>query len=98
MSGIELIGQERQEQIEKHGRTLEQDKEFNNEYQLSDAVQALVLAVPQGMEEAYIQGQGNYPPVGWDTSTWKKMLGKSYKERLIIAGALVAAEIDRINN
>jgi len=36
-------------------------------------------------------------PKDWDFTTWRKMMKKSYKKRLIIAGALIAAEIDRMN-
>jgi len=95
--GVAAIAKERDEQIYKHGRSVQQDKEFNNEYQLADAATALVMPVPEGMEEAYWQGQGEYPPVGWDREIWKKMIHKPYKERLVIAGALIAAEIDRIS-
>ena len=40
-TGIELIAQERAEQIEKHGRTIELDVKQNNHHQLSDAASAL---------------------------------------------------------
>lgn len=98
MTGLELITQERHEQITKHGRTIEQDKAQNNECQLTDAATALVIAVPEGMENAYLQCHGNFPPVGWNREIWNNMLKKPYKERLVIAGALIAAELDRINN
>lgn len=90
-TGIELIAQERQEQIDKHGRTLSQDKEYNKDSQLQDAARGLI-------EEPRRARYRNIPPIGWDLSIWQKMWDKSYKERLIIAGALIAAEIDRINN
>ena len=38
------------------------------------------------------------PPIEWDWKVWDYMINKSYKERLIIAGALIAAEIDRIQS
>lgn len=38
------------------------------------------------------------PPTGWDKSIWAKMCSKSYKERLIMAGALIAAELDRLTS
>ncbi len=37
------------------------------------------------------------PPEGWNKELHNKMMNKPYKDRLIIAGALIAAEIDRIN-
>jgi hypothetical protein len=80
-TGVELIANERREQIEKH--SLEWDKFYNDQGQLIDAVDILI--------------GGNGPtPVGWDVDSFRKMIGKPYKDRLIIAGALIAAEIDRI--
>jgi hypothetical protein len=92
--GSLAITKEREEQITKHGRTLEYDKEVNTEFQLTDAAAVLTAYVPDEFEGAYIQ---NLPPIGWSKETWVEMLKKPYKERLIIAGALIAAEIDRIS-
>jgi len=39
-----------------------------------------------------------FTPKGWDHKIWEKMCHKNYKKRLIIAGALIAAEIDRLNS
>lgn len=39
----------------------------------------------------------NYPE-NWDKAIFDKMISKPWKQRLIIAGALIAAEIDRIQN
>ena len=84
-TGIELITEERKEQIEKHQRTVEFDIALNYDYQLQEA--AIWL----------ISGRNNQrPPNGWDEKIWNYMLSKSLKERLIIAGALIAAEIDRL--
>lgn len=92
-TGIELIAEERREQIEKHGRTIRKDVELNNMAQLSFA--AAILSCPN--PEQYQSKENNYAcPVGWDFNIWNKMRLKSYKERLIIAGALIAAEIDRL--
>jgi len=83
MNGVELIAQERKEQIEKHGRTVERDVIENAHYELSGgAVQLL--------------GLNGQKPQDWDAAIWERMVGKSLKERLIIAGALIAAEIDRM--
>lgn len=90
-TGIELIARERKEQIEKHGRTIELDVLSNAHQQLSEAASKL-CADDVG---------GYWPfetlPAGWNQDVWDKMTNKSYKERLIIAGALIAAEIDRLN-
>jgi hypothetical protein len=88
-SGIELIAQERQEQVEKHGRTIDKDVRLNTNGQLSVAAGIL--------SQMFIPDNMDLIPIGWDESIWNKMLCKPYKERLIIAGALIAAEIDRLN-
>lgn len=91
ITGVQLIAQERQEQIEKHGRTLEHDGCVNGSGELATAAEML-LAVEheEGIDpESY--------PDGWDKDVCSYMISKPYKERLIIAGALIAAEIDRIN-
>ena len=90
-TGIELIVQERKEQIEKHNRTIEQDVRKNGSYQLAIGASKL-LAYPAECHNYQL------PPNGWDVDIYKKMREKAYKERLIIAGALIAAEIDRILN
>lgn len=97
MTGIELMSQERQEHFSKHNRSVEGDKQQNIEYQLPDAAGALIAPVPEGMEESYVNINKDYPPVGWNHEIWEGMLKKPYKDRLIIAGSLIAAEIDRIS-
>jgi len=93
-TGIELITKERDEQISKHGRTIRKDVEINKKAQLSFAAAILTCPTP----EQYADSSNNYAcPTGWDINVWNKMRLKSYKERLIIAGALIAAEIDRLN-
>lgn len=92
-TGIELIADERQEQIEKHGRTIKKDVKNNYKMQLSFA--SSLLNAPDPMQ--FANPINNYGcPIGWDVEIWLKMLQKTYKERLVIAGALIAAEIDRI--
>lgn len=92
-TGIELIAIERQEQIEKHGRTIEQDVELNSGFEkpLTKAASALTVEYGNALAAEAMK------PRGWDDKIWQKMMGKSYKDRLVIAGALIAAEIDRMN-
>lgn len=89
-TGIELIAEERQEQIEKHGFDVTHDKEYYDGDQLIDAdIYALT-------------GDDKFYPNSWGNWWRNKMVAKSNStphskiERLKIAGALVAAEIDRL--
>lgn len=91
-TGIELITDERNEQINKHGRTVHQDRLHNSElpYALAKAASSLTI---YPMTPVVVEfGR----PENWRRDIWDKMCQKKYKERLIIAGALIAAEIDRI--
>lgn len=91
-SGIELITIERQEQIEKHGYSIGGDFNCNRVNQLNHAVVCMIT--PDERRSSFIYD----PPAGWDAIKWQKMINKPYKERLIIAGSLIAAEIDRIQD
>lgn len=84
MTGLELIAKERQEQIEKHGYTVDSDVHGNNNRQLLNAAGALMAG-------------SMLRPTSWGQESWQHMAMKPKKERLIIAGALIAAEIDRLN-
>lgn len=100
MLGIELITDERKEQLQKHGVTIAMDVRFNNHYQLSQAA-ALMLYVDQEELNANELEDGTFDfshvvPNGWNVSKFNKMMNKPYRDRLIIAGALIAAEIDRL--
>jgi len=81
--GIELIAEERAEQIEKHGRTVEKDVELNVNGQLMDAVEELIV-LPKNF-------YGFNTPTNWNKNLFTKMMIKPYKDRLVIAGALIAA-------
>jgi len=91
-TGIERIAIERAEQIDKHGRTIGKDLAHNGKFQL--ALAASWLVAPDIFEgDAF-----DRCPDEWDENLWNKMCSKGYHERLIIAGALIAAEIDRLQN
>jgi len=95
-TGIELIAQERQEQIEKHGRTIQGDVLTNNDGELKQTVMALIMDADNYRDFAHAAIRLAHMPRNWDTQICNKMASKSEKERLIIAGALIAAEIDRL--
>ncbi len=90
MTGIELIAKEREEQILKHGRTVHLDVVYNGSGQLRQAAKALLYL-------GNAKDVTAHQPMTWLPEVWRKMYLKGYRERLIIAGALIAAELDRIN-
>ncbi|KAA5532675.1 hypothetical protein F0919_18005 [Taibaiella lutea] len=81
-TGIELIAQERQEQIEKHGRTVKSDFEENSKGQLIRAAITLLT------------GSGTLP-ANWNFNYCTRLMQKSERSRKIVAGALIAADLDR---
>lgn len=85
-TGVELIAQERQEQIEKHCRTIKLDIKYNSNEQLSLAAGWLCYN-EQGCADMDEVSE-EHCPEGWNQELWGKMCSKSYKERLVIAGAL----------
>lgn len=91
MTGIELIAKEREEQINKHGRTLEGDLLWK-QHELTYVAGFLVH-----YKTAEVPNVEQYCPPTFDKEIFKKMVNKPYKERLIIAGALIAAELDVLN-
>lgn len=91
-TGVELIADERREQIEKHGRTIDSDVRINTYFPHPLTKAASSLSCEPMTDLISVYGK----PETWDDAIWRHMCSKSYKERLIIAGALIAAEIDRI--
>lgn len=86
MTGIELIAKERQEQIEKHGYDEKHDFQNRNEELRNTAICLLA------------HDANKFPFHSWDIKYFVKLFKKDRKEKLIIAGALIAAEIDRLQN
>lgn len=97
-TGIELISIERQEQIEKHNRSIESDVIFNTENQLVSAIMLLVSNI--GFKRAGVDmpkdAFEDLRPEGWGREICWKMIGKSDIEQMKIIGAFAAAEIDRL--
>lgn len=93
MTGIELIAQEREDQLTKHGFSAGFDADFNSMAQLREAVIHLVNNEIDHIKDENVLA---LCPAKWESHLWLKMCRKPIKERLSIAGALVAAEIDRL--
>lgn len=87
-TGIELIAIERQEQIEKHGYSLKNDNEYNKNGELSQVARYLIS--PISVEQEW--------PRNWSRSFKDDIDRKSFIHKLKVAGALIAAEIDRLQN
>jgi hypothetical protein len=96
--GAELISQERQRQIEQEGRTTEHDKQ----YRAGDLARAAACYAMPADKRAWGYGLVSkrersivekwWP---WAITSWKPTPNDRIKE-LVKAGALIAAEIDRI--
>ena len=89
-TGIQLIQEERVDQMYKHGISVYDDFQNNNVGQLTYAAKLLISS------EKLITMVYENPPKGWNKHIWKRLLDKSYKDRLVIAAALIAAELDRL--
>lgn len=81
------IFEERVSQILKHKRSAYSDVTTNPSGELLVAAKALMKDIPRHSDF----------PIHWQVQACDKMMRKSKKERLVIAGALIAAEIDRLN-
>lgn len=87
--GVELIAKERQKQIDKHGFTAEHHvnhPEWYEEDQLSRAAVSILMPTKISLG-----------PNNWDRKWFSNLCKRSKKERLVIAGALIAAELDRLD-
>jgi hypothetical protein len=86
-TGIELITEERQEQIEKHGYTKDHDKRY--------VKKELVQAAEYCLSLTGLWNKSVFWPPDWDNSIAIRIAGKSIIEQLAIAGAFLMAENDR---
>lgn len=93
-SGIELIAEERQRQIEKEGWTPEHDFEHDRQELAFAAVTYAMPFEKTGSGESEIKRIHFWP---WEPEWFKPTPNDRVKE-LTKAGALIAAEIDRLNN
>ena len=95
MNGVELITAERQRQIDAEGWTPEHDDEHKNAEILSAAV--CYSQIARGIEYGHRLGDvanAVYPSWPWDLE-WLKPSPDPIRN-LVKAGALICAEIDRL--
>jgi hypothetical protein len=83
MTGDYLISKERHEHFTKHHIMVQDDVLKNPNGELITGAKALIDNL-------------NVFPKNWDPKICKHMLDKTKRERLVTAGALIAAEIDRL--
>jgi len=83
--GSELISEEREEQIVKHNWNLQNDED----YKQGELIKAALFCIDQQIFEW---------PWQWTTKFREKIVNKTKIEQLTVAGALIAAEIDRLQN
>ena len=98
-TGIELIAAERERQVSQEGWTAEHD----DAHDAGEMVEAAVCYAQQAVGRRWVFEEepdhyaADEPPIGcewpWDSEWWKP---KSPIADLVRAGALIAAEIDRL--
>ena len=96
--GAMLIAKERSRQVEEEGWTPEHDTQHNNAELAQAAICYLTDYTEQG-RGLFPQGGGCYgrePPWPWDEEDWKPT-PNDYIRQLTKAGALIAAELDRLH-
>ena len=90
-TGVELIAEERKRQIEVEGWTLEHDK-------MHQIDQLALVACCYAMPERIRSWFNWLPiwPIEWSIKQWWKPTPDDRVRELVKAGALIAAEIDRL--
>lgn len=97
-TGVEMIADERQlKQIEKHGFTAEHHAMHPEWYGNGQLIDAANMISAYDEKELGNQVYRTICPLNWDLVWWQKLCDKPQIERLAIAGAFLAAEIDRLN-
>lgn len=92
MNGAELIAAERRRQVEAEGWTPEHDDEHQgNALAWAGRCYIDAATIPAGQREFVTRPPLNWP---WDASWWKPDIDPI--RNLVKAGALIAAEIDRL--
>lgn len=92
-TGIEAFAEERQKQIDKHGFTGEHHANHPECYEKGQLLSASFMLAHTDSE--MIPVWRKLAPLNWNLEWWQKIMDKPFKERLKIAGALLAAEWDR---
>lgn len=94
MTGIELIATERQRQIDGEGYSPEHDQAFEPDEEL--AIAAVCYALPASHRDTGYPRSVAPTLWPWADQYWKPTPDDRVRE-LVKAGALIAAEIDRLS-
>jgi hypothetical protein len=99
-TGVELIADERQRQIEVEGWTPEHDGQHDKS-ELSEAAACYAISANEFDAKRHPAGSQIHTPAAWpwDAEHWKpgKWWTPEGRIRMLVkAGALIAAEIDRV--
>lgn len=89
-TGITLIAQERNRQVEMEGWTPEFDRKFHGGGDLAVAAACYAVNKIPELPKSFFTTPFPWPP------KWDKRAKHDRKRSLIIAGALIAAELDRL--
>lgn len=93
MTGLEMIIKEREEQLEKHGYTPLTDQYYKSDelLWLAQWLISVNIGEEEDLEEVlFFEDDSPFP-----NSLREKLKLKPYNERLAIAGAFIAAHIDK---
>lgn len=90
-SGIELIQAERQKQIDKYGFTGEHHANHPEWYDKGQLIEAAHTLTMPTIVSCFV-------PVNWNADWFERLCKRPHEERIVIAAALLAAEIDRRNH
>ena len=92
-TGLELIANERKEQIEKHGFTVAKDvADYGCPDELVSAANYLLITSSKHDPKV---AESFWPD--WEKHYRDKFDAKSKAEKLVVAGALIAAAVDVLN-
>ena len=101
MIGVELIAVERKRQIEAEGWTPEHDDGHTEGELVEAAIRYAYEGIRRGLDPSEVT-DFNLPKWPWDRASWKPSATRGVIRRpdairnLAKAGALIAAEIDRL--
>lgn len=100
-TGIELVAEERVRQIDTERWSQEHDAAYRSGELIDAGVSYAMAAAKQARGEVSLAYLRSLEPAGavpwpWEANWWKPSSDRV--RNLVKAGALIAAEIDRINN